>query len=152
MVSVGAIWLALLGPAWTYVPASPATPAMTLNFADLAVLNANNPSGLQAAFYHWVAWAFAASTTVVVLVAVRAGNRVGGLLCAVTGTVQLVLTLFVMVEAAPDLSALVAGLPYARLGTVLFLGSMAALGYSGLRRLPTPDAQPRGGVPRPAAA
>ena len=143
VVSVGAIWLALLGPAWNYVPPTSTTPSVTLNFADLVALNANNPSALQAAYYQWIAWAFAAITTVVVLIATRVGSRTGGLLCVVTGVVQLLVTMFVMIAAAPDLSVLMSGLPYARLGTVLFLGSMLTLIYAGLRRLPIPTVQPQ---------
>lgn len=135
MISAAAIWLALFGPAWTYLPATATTPATTLNFADLAALNAANPSGLQAAFYDWVAWAFAALTTVAVIVAFRSGRRVTGAVCALIGVLQLLITVFVTVKAAPDLSVLFSSLPNTRLGTVLFLGSMLALIFAGFQRL-----------------
>ena len=135
VISVVAAWWALLGPVWTYVPASTTTPATALNFADLAAMNAVNPSGLQVAFYQWVAWVFAALTTITALVVFRSGRRATGAGCALIGLLQLFVTVFVTVQAAPDWSALFSSLQYTRLGTVLFLGSMLTLTVVGLRRL-----------------
>ncbi|MGW4533689.1 hypothetical protein ACWEOI_22350 [Nocardia sp. NPDC004340] len=135
VISAAAIWLALFGPAWTYAPATATTPATALNFADLAALNAANPSGLQVAFYGWVAWTFAALTTAAVIIAFRSGKRLTGAACALIGGVQLLITVFVTVKAAPDMSVLFASLPNTRLGTVLFLGSMLALIFAGFQRL-----------------
>ncbi|WP_174187255.1 hypothetical protein [Nocardia barduliensis] len=135
IISVVAVWWALLGPVWTYVPATATTPAATLTFADLAALNTANPSGLQAAFYQWVAWVFAALTTITVVVVLRSGRRATGAGCALIGLLQLLVTLYVSAEAAPDLSVLLSSLQYTRLGTVLFLGSMLTLTYAGFQRL-----------------
>ncbi len=135
IISVVAVWWALLGPVWTYVPATATTPATTLTFADLAAMNAANPSGLQVAFYQWVAWSFAALTTITVLVVLRSGRRATGAGCALIGLFQLLVTVFVTVRAAPNLSVLLSGLQYTRLGTVLFLGSMLTLTVAGFQRL-----------------
>ncbi|AHH19183.1 hypothetical protein NONO_c43990 [Nocardia nova SH22a] len=135
IISVVAVWWALLGPVWTYVPATATTPATTMTFADLAAANALNPSGLQVAFYQWVAWAFAGVTTITALVVLRFGRRVTGAGCALIGLLQLLVTVFVTVKAAPDLSVLLSGLKYTRLGTVLFLGSMLTLAVAGFQRL-----------------
>ncbi|MFF0496502.1 hypothetical protein ACFYU5_08875 [Nocardia aobensis] len=135
IISVVAVWWALLGPVWTYVPATATTPATTLTFADLTAMNAANPSALQVAFYQWVAWTFAALTTITALIVLRNRRRATGAGCALVGLLQLLITLFVTVKAAPDLSVLLSSLQYTRLGTVLFLGSMVTLTVAGFQRL-----------------
>ncbi|AHH20055.1 putative transmembrane protein [Nocardia nova SH22a] len=139
IISAVTIWIALFGPVWTYLPATTTTPATTLTFADLTAASAFSPDGLQAAFYQWIAWLFAALTTATVIVALRSRRKTAGIACALVGTLQLLFTIFVNVSAAPQMSALLSALPYTRLGTILFLGSMVALIIAGAQLLLRPE-------------
>ncbi|MEH6822025.1 MAG: hypothetical protein V7706_19000 [Dietzia psychralcaliphila] len=155
LVSVVAVWVALLGPAWAYVPATTSTPPTSVTFADLVAVNSTNPNALQAAFYGWIAWVFAVLTTTLVIAAIRFTSRIWAIVTVVCGAVQLLITMLVSAQAAPSLSALLSSLPYTRSGTVLFLGSMICLICAGILSLRPPVAQNASatvGMPVPATS
>jgi hypothetical protein len=97
LLSLAATWNGLLGPAWSFVPAQPATrtPATNLNFAELASFSESTPSTFQT-YFNVLAWVLAGAVTVLTIYTNRGHGLVWGLVSALTGTVSLVLTLLAL--------------------------------------------------------
>ncbi|WP_131816836.1 hypothetical protein [Nocardia salmonicida] len=93
---------------------------MSLNFAEMAAGAGQSPSGLQQAFFGWMAWAFALISTILALLATRWAGRLLGILCIVVGVAELVLTTYGM-KGAMTWSAMSEGTGNMRLGGVLYL-------------------------------
>ncbi|MFI6309795.1 hypothetical protein ACIBEK_06620 [Nocardia fusca] len=91
-LSAAALWIALLGPTWAYIPATQTTPPANMNFADFIALNASlAPGGSQDAFYSWGAWLFAILATVLAIFSGQ--RRIGvGVVATTIGIVQLVVS------------------------------------------------------------
>ncbi|WP_174188584.1 hypothetical protein [Nocardia barduliensis] len=134
VAAIVAQWLALLGPSWVYIPPTAAAPAAYLSFADLMAISEVSATGLQAAFYQWIAWMFALVTTVIAIVAVRSRSTAAGLLCVAAGLVQVVVVLAVNGAAAPSLTAALQSVGYTRIGTVLFIGGAVLLIVAGVKQ------------------
>ena len=133
-LAAAALWVALLGPAWAYIPATPTTPAANMNFADFIALNATlQTGGLQHAFYSWGAWLFAVLATALALLAGRRRASVG-IAATALGIVQLVVSLWA-VKGNATVAVLLGNLPYMRVGSVLFLIGILLLTASGVVRL-----------------
>ncbi|TQC42994.1 hypothetical protein EEB14_45560 [Rhodococcus sp. WS4] len=133
-LAAAALWIALLGPAWAYIPATPTTPAANMNFADLVALNESlSPGGLQDAFYSWGAWLFATIAAVLALVAGRSRASVG-IIAAAAGLAMLVVFLLAS-KGEATVAMLFDALPYTRVGSVLFLIGTVLLTASGVARL-----------------
>ena len=137
VVSPIAVWLGLLGPAWAYVPAddTTGTASSEMNFAALAAVNSESANSIQAAYFTWGAWLFAAVTTVLAVLAVRVGGRALGGVCVLAGLVQVVVTVLAM-KGSLSWGTLIGGFENTRAGAALvFIGflSLVALGALALR-------------------
>ncbi|MEU1548318.1 hypothetical protein [Nocardia sp. NPDC005745] len=130
-----ALWIGLLGPAWIYMPASPAagTPPMYLSFADLATMYAQSPSALQLAYFDWMAWVFAVVGTVLALLLSWRPNSVVALSAVIAGITELALAALASKGDAPWSGMNPESI---RLGAALVLfgyTALAALGIVALR-------------------
>ncbi|MFC9665589.1 hypothetical protein ACFVJ5_35640 [Nocardia sp. NPDC127606] len=138
-LAAAALWIALLGPAWAYIPATPTMPAVNMNFADFVALDAALPTGgLQHAFYSWGAWLFAALATVLAILIDRLRTSVGmtsmGMVAIALGLIQLVVSVLAL-KGEAAMSVLLGNLPYLRVGSALFLIGIFLLTASGVARL-----------------
>ena len=134
------LWIGLLGPAWTYVPAQPDAniPAADLSFAALAALTTESPSVVQATYFGWLAWVFVLVSTALVVLAVRTRNPLASVLCVAAGVVQLLVTVLAIKGPLPW-SVVVDGLTNTRLGAALAIAgilSVIAAGIFGLSGAP----------------
>ena len=133
-LAAAALWIALLGPAWAYIPATSTTPAANMNFADFVALNAAlSPGGLQHAFYSWGAWLFAILAT---MLAIFPGQRrIGvGVAAVALGIVQLVVSVLA-IKGEATAAMMLESLPYTRVGSVLYLSGIGLLIASGVVQL-----------------
>ncbi|MEV0550638.1 hypothetical protein AB0H98_27855 [Nocardia salmonicida] len=134
-LAAGALWIALLGPAWAYIPATPTNPSANMNFADFVALNAAMPAGgLQDAFYSWNAWLFAALATALILLGRRRRTKSAGIVAVVLGLVQLVVSVLAL-KGEATVAMMVDNLPYLRIGSALFVIGIFLLIASGVVRL-----------------
>ncbi|WP_330231091.1 hypothetical protein OHA40_00525 [Nocardia sp. NBC_00508] len=101
-------------------------PAMSLNFAEMAAGAGQSPSGLQQAFFGWIAWALALITTILALLATRWSSRILGGLCILVGLAELVLTAY-GIKGTTTWSAVIDGMENMRLGGVLYLFGLVLL-------------------------
>ncbi|MFC0449177.1 hypothetical protein [Rhodococcus jostii] len=128
IAGAAAVWGALLGPAWTYVPAQPQAnvPAAELSFAALAAATAESTSSVQVAYFSWLAWAFAVVTTALMILLAITRNLLIAALSVVAGAFQLVVTVLAVKGPLPW-SVFFEGLPNIRIGAVLALSAIALL-------------------------
>ncbi|GAA4489723.1 hypothetical protein GCM10023094_51780 [Rhodococcus olei] len=145
IAAVAAMWLGLLGPAWTYVPPQPqgTAPAAELSFAALSAAVAGSSSAVQVTYFGWLAWAFAFGTTVLAILLIRTGHRLIAALCIGAGALQLAVAVLAVKGPLPW-SVFVDGLADARLGAALMLAGYVLLVAAGVLavRLPSADHAP----------
>ncbi|MFC9786320.1 hypothetical protein [Rhodococcus sp. NPDC127528] len=143
IASTAAVWLGLLGPAWTYIPPQPQAnaPAAELSFAALSAASVGSTSTAQAAYFGWFAWLFAVAATALVVLLARTRSRVVAVLCTVVGAAQLALTVLAVKGPLPW-SVFFDGIANIRLGAVLELIGILLLIAGGLLVLVSPNAAP----------
>ncbi|RZL84122.1 MAG: hypothetical protein EOP32_04710 [Rhodococcus sp. (in: high G+C Gram-positive bacteria)] len=140
--SVAAAWVGLLGPAWTYVPPQPQAdlPAGELTFAALSAASADSTSAVQAAYFGWLAWCFAVTVTVLMVLLSTTRSRPVAALCVSAGVVQLAVTVLAVKGPLPW-SVFVEGISNIRLGAALALAAIVLLIGGGLLVLLSPTAR-----------
>lgn len=121
-VAIGGVLLmvSLLGLDWSYVPASPetGTSATSLSFQDLNAATAASPSGLQAAFFGWFAWALFGALIILAVATLLTNSPAVAIVTAVSGVIVLVLTTLAL-KGPMTWGQTIEGLPNTRLGCYL---------------------------------
>ena len=132
VAGVIAVWTALSGPVWTYVPAQPQLdlPAMGLTFGDLATAATTSPSAIQSAYFGWLAWVFAVLTSLLALWVLVGRNRLAALATVAAAVAQLIVTVLA-VKGPLTWSVFFEGVPNIRVGAVLALGGIVLLFLTG---------------------
>lgn len=141
IASAAFVWLGLLGPAWTYVPPQPQgnVPAADLSFAALSAAVAGTGSGVQAAYFGWLAWVFAFGTTVLAILLIRTGQPLVAALCIGVGALEPAVTVLAVKGPLPW-SVFVDGLADVRLGAALTLSGFVLLIAAGVLAVWLPSA------------
>lgn len=151
LLATAATWVGLLGPAWSFVPARPAahTPAVNLNFAELAWFSAELPSTFQS-YFNVGAWVLAVVITALAAYTGRGHGLVWGLLSVLVGSVSLTLTLMAL-HSLPTTGNAWHTITSIRLGAALTLLGAVALARAGYLAVVT-DLRTRKLVAVPAPA